>query len=86
MPTRRWPQQAVEPLLPGASSLRGPTGCIADPHPGADGSPASRIARVSFYLDGRYVGTRTKPNSGHAYTLTVRGPRSYAAARTGRRA
>jgi hypothetical protein len=34
-----------------------------------------RIARVSFYIDGRYVGTRTRPNRGSAYTVTVRGSR-----------
>ena len=26
---------------------------------------------MSFYLDGRYIGTRTRPNKGAAYTVTV---------------
>jgi hypothetical protein len=65
-------QQAVAPILPGVSRLRGPTGCIAARTHVLTVS-GSRIARVSFYIDGRYVGTRTKPNRGSAYTLTVRG-------------
>ena len=66
------PAQEVQPLLPGVSRLRGPTGCIsARSH--VLRVTGSRIARVSFYLDGRYVGTRTKANSGSAYTFTVRG-------------
>ena len=66
------PAQAVEPLLPGVSRLRGPTGCISN-NTHVLRVTGSRIARVSFYVDGRYVGTRTKPNKGSAYTVTVRG-------------
>ncbi len=66
------PAQEVQPLLPGVSRLRGPTGCIAA-RSHVLRVTGSRIARVSFYLDGRYVGTRTKANSGSAYTFTVRG-------------
>jgi hypothetical protein len=66
------PAQQVEPLLPGVARLRGPSGCISrSTH--VLRVTGSRIARVSFYVDGKYVGTRTKPNSGSAYTVTVRG-------------
>ena len=66
------PAQAVEPLLPGVARLRGPTGCIAARTHVLNVS-GSRIARVSFYLDGRYVGTRTKADRGKLFTMTVRG-------------
>jgi len=65
-------QQAVEPLLPGVARLRGPTGCIAA-RTHVLSVTGSRIARVSFFLDGRYIGTRTKANRGSTYTLTIRG-------------
>ena len=68
------PAQGVEPLLPGVARLRGPTGCISSATHVLT-VRGSRIARVSFYVDGRYVGTRTKPNRGSAYTVTVRGSR-----------
>ena len=64
--------QGVEPLLPGVARLRGPTGCISS-RTHTLTVRGSRIARVSFYLDGRYIGTRTRPNRGTAYTVTVRG-------------
>jgi len=66
--------QGVLPLLPGAARLRGPTGCVSSARHVARVT-GSRIARVSFYVDGRYVGTRTRPNSGRSYTVTVRGSR-----------
>jgi hypothetical protein len=66
--------QGVAPLLPGVARLRGPTGCISS-RSHVLTVRGSRIARVSFYVDGRYVGTRTKPNRGTAYTVTVRGSR-----------
>ncbi len=66
------PALGVEPLLPGVARLSGPTGCISSrSHTLA--VRGSRIARVSFYVDGRYVGTRTRPNRGTAYTVTVKG-------------
>jgi hypothetical protein len=68
------PAQGVEPLLPGSARLRGPTGCISS-RAHVLTVRGSRIARVSFYVDGRYVGTRTRPNRGTAYTVTVRGSR-----------
>jgi hypothetical protein len=64
--------QGVLPLLPGVSRLRGPTGCISS-RTHVLTVTGSRIARVSFYVDGRYIGTRTKANRGKAFTLTVRG-------------
>jgi hypothetical protein len=68
------PAQGVAPLLPGSSQLRGPTGCISS-RTHVLTVRGQRIARVSFYIDGRYVGTRTKPNRGTAFTVTVRGSR-----------
>ena len=68
------PAQGVAPLLPGSAQLRGPTGCISS-RSHVLTVRGQRIARVSFYVDGRYVGTRTRPNSGTAYTVTVRGSR-----------
>jgi hypothetical protein len=68
------PASGVAPLLPGVARLRGPTGCISNATHVLT-VRGKRIARVSFYVDGRYVGTRTKPNSGSAYTVTVRGSR-----------
>src|SRR4051795_4617746 len=73
-PVLSQPAQAVEPLLPGVAQLRGPTGCISSATHVLT-VRGSRIARVSFYVDGRYVGTRTKPNRGTTYTVTVRGSR-----------
>ena len=64
--------QGVEPLLPAASQLRGPTGCVSS-RTHVLTVRGQRIARVSFYLDGRYIGTRTRPNKGAAYTVTIRG-------------
>ena len=66
--------QGVLPLLPGVARLRGPTGCISSATHVLT-VRGSRIARVTFYVDGRYIGTRTKPNRGTAYTVTVRGSR-----------
>jgi hypothetical protein len=66
--------QGVLPLLPGVARLRGPTGCVSRASHVLT-VRGSRIARVSFYVDGRYVGTRTRPNRGTAYTVTVRGGR-----------
>ncbi len=66
--------QNVAGLLPGASRLRGPTGCVSSARHTIT-VRGTRIARVSFYIDGRYIGTRTRPNRGSAYTLTVRGNR-----------
>jgi hypothetical protein len=68
------PAAGVAPLLAGTSRLRGPTGCISS-RTHVLTVRGSRIARVSFYLDGRYIGTRTRPNRGSAYTVTVRGSR-----------
>jgi hypothetical protein len=66
------PAQGVLPLLPGVARLSGPTGCVSSAsHVLA--VRGQRIARVSFYVDGRYVGTRTKPNRGTAFTVTVKG-------------
>ena len=64
--------QGVEPLLPATSRLRGPSGCVSS-RTHVLTVRGTRIARVSFYLDGRYIGTRTRPNRGTAYTVTVRG-------------
>ena len=64
--------QSVLPLLPGVARLRGPTGCIAA-RTHVLTVTGSRILRVSFYLDGRYIGTRTKPNRGSTFTMTIRG-------------
>jgi uncharacterized repeat protein (TIGR01451 family) len=64
--------QGVLPLLPGVSRLRGPTGCVSSATHVLTVT-GSRIARVSFYVDGRYIGTRTKANRGKAFTLTIRG-------------
>jgi hypothetical protein len=68
------PASGVAPLLPGVARLRGPTGCVSNASHVLT-VRGKRIARVSFYIDGRYVGTRTKPNRGAAYTVTVRGSR-----------
>jgi hypothetical protein len=65
-------QQGILPLLPGAARLHGPTGCISRARHRVSVT-GSRIAKVSFYLDGRYVGTRTRPNHGNRYTLNIRG-------------
>jgi len=68
------PAQGVAPLLAGTARLRGPTGCISS-RTHTLTVRGTRIARVSFYIDGRYVGTRTRPNRGSAYTVTVKGSR-----------
>jgi hypothetical protein len=52
--------------------LRGPTGCVSS-RTHVLTVRGQRIARVSFYLDGRYIGTRTRPNKGTTYTVTIRG-------------
>ena len=67
-------RQGVLPLLPGAAQLRGPTGCVSNATHVLT-VRGKRIARVTFYVDGRYIGTRTRPNRGTAYTVTVRGSR-----------
>jgi hypothetical protein len=68
------PAAGVAPLLPGTARLRGPVGCVSS-RAHVLSVRGQRIARVSFYIDGRYVGTRTRPNRGTAYTVTVRGSR-----------
>src|SRR4051812_3470130 len=66
--------QTVAPLLPGSARLRGPSGCVARASR-VVAVTGRRIARVSFSLDGRHVGTRHYPNRGSAFTMTVRASR-----------
>ena len=67
-------RQSVQPLLAGAARLSGPSGCISSAARRVF-IRGSRIARVSFSLDGRHVGTRDRPNRGSAFTMTIRGSR-----------
>ena len=64
----------------GAARLRGPTKCVARKfHAMVTGR---QIARVRFYVDGKLVSTRTRPNGpGMSYRYRV-DPAKYPAART----
>jgi hypothetical protein len=63
-------EQGVLPLLPGSARLRGPAGCLA-------GGPkklvvtGKRIAKVRFFLDGKQVAVRGKPDARGRFSYTV---------------
>jgi hypothetical protein len=64
------PQQGVLPLLPGSARLRGPAGCLS----GGSHTLAvtgKRIAKVTFYLDGKKVAVRRKADSHGRFTYKV---------------
>jgi uncharacterized repeat protein (TIGR01451 family) len=68
------PAGAVSPvsvLSPGSARLRGLTGCAARTRPATFTVTGKRIARVTFFLDGRKVRSVTRPDSSGRYRLTV---------------
>jgi hypothetical protein len=61
--------QAVLPAIPGSAQLRGPSGCVKGPFTAT--VRGSRIARVTFFVDGKRFKQITAPN-GEGSKFTVR--------------
>jgi Domain of unknown function DUF11 len=61
--------QAVLPAVPGSARLRGPSGCVKGPFTAT--VRGSRIARVTFFVDGKRFRQLTAPN-GEGTRFTVR--------------
>ncbi|MGZ4269568.1 MAG: MSCRAMM family protein, partial [Solirubrobacteraceae bacterium] len=67
-------QQAVSPVAvvsPGSAKLRGPVGCPTTRLVKASVT-GKRIVRVTWYVDGRKVATRTKPDKKGRWTISLR--------------
>jgi uncharacterized repeat protein (TIGR01451 family) len=58
-------------VSPGSARLQGVHGCAAGTKPARFTVSGSRVASVTFYLDGRKVKTLTRPNANGAYRLTL---------------
>jgi hypothetical protein len=77
VPTVPPPTVVVSPtniVSPGSARLQGVRGCAAGLRPARFTVSGSRIARVTFYLDGKKVKTLTRRNvkGGYRLTLSVR--------------
>jgi hypothetical protein len=66
------PQIQVSPerATPGSARLQGPHGC-PDTNAVAATVSGRKIAKVTFYIDGRKVKTLTRPNKGRRWSLSV---------------